>query len=393
MAIQPFNLQKNLIVNASGNLMCIDARQPFTFKIDTTKGNGFTSFQFPLRTGYTYNFNYQVNNGTIVTVNAYNSPNALISFPSAGVYEIKVRGYVGSWYDYNTGDVQKYIEVSKFGDCEFGDVAGMFYGAVNLKITCNEGPFAPKATRADSMYRNSGITSVPEQTFYRMQNVVNLSSAISDCVSLITPVTTILFKYNTRVVYLNKCLSNNANLPGGIPFGFFDTNISVITLEQFAFNCPKMNGTVDAQLTSKLVNLNNIGYLFANNPLLNIALTEDSFINNPKITNTTHAYYCCYKATGTIPTLRYMPNLVDIRRAFFATRNLSIPPVLFDLSTVNKINDWRDFAFCADTIIYSHTGTLQDFWNYANPASLHTGVFLNCTAITNYSTLRSVWPT
>ena len=391
MAVQPFNLQKNLIINPSGNLMCIDARQPFTFKVDTTKGNGFPSFKLPLIAGV-HNFTYTVNNGTPVQITSYNQQETLIQFPSAGIYEIKIRGKVGNWSDSNAGDVLKYIECSKFGATEFGSIQNMFYGATNLKLLSDEGPNAPKAEKADNFLRGSGITSTPINVFKRAPKLTYISSAFKACGLLTTPIPDGLLSENTKLQYCNAVYSDCVNMVGGVPAGLFDNSISIITVEQFCFNCTKMDGTVSAYIISKLINLQNIQYFLAQNPLLVINLAEDSFLNLTKVTTISHAFYYSLKTIGTVPSLRNMPLLNNVSRAFYINRNLTIPPVLFDLTKVYNITNWQDFLRVASTS-YSHTGTLQDFWNYANPASTHTGVFTNCTAITNYNDLRLVWPT
>ena len=380
------------IFNINGQiLMMPDHRVPFTFKIDTTLGNGFPSFKIPLIEG-THDFNYSVNDGAPVYITSYNQPETLITFAQHGIYEIKVRGVVGNWSDSNTGDVQKYIECSKFGTTEFGSIRNMFYGAINLKLLSDEGPNAPKAEKADNFLRESGITSTPINVFKRAPKLTYMSSAFKACGLLTTPIPSGMLDKNSKLQYCNAMYSDCINMTGGVPVGYFANNPSIVTVEQFCFNAPKMNGTVDAYIISHLTNLTNMQYFMAQNPLLNITLAEDSWLNLTKVTTIASAYYMTPKVTGTVPSLRNMALLNNVSRAFFMNRNLTIPAVMFDLTKVYNILTWQDFAKVASST-YSHTGTLQDFWNYADPASTHTGVFMNCTALTNYNDLRLVWPT
>lgn len=394
MSIVPFNLQKNLIVNASGNLMCIDARQPFTFKVDTTKGNGFPSFKLPL-TNTTHNFNYSVNDGTPVYITTYNQPETLISFPTHGIYEIKIRGLVGNWYDNNTGDVQKYIEVSKFGTTEFASVDRMFYGATNLKITCDEPINAQKSKYARFFCAGSGIEHIPPKIFKLLTNCVDITSSFAGCLQLVTPIPDGLIDNITKLTTYVNGFNGCKNLKGGVPRYYFKYNVKLQELTYFCQNNNNMDGDVYADIFETLVDLTSIANVFYMCQKLKIQVTRETLINNKKIIGIANYMYQCLVATGTFPTLRYLRGINSLQRVGYLCRNLAIPPDLFDptdMTYLYSVTSWLEFLRCNNTA-YSHTGTLQDFWNYANPASVHTGVFMNCTALTNYNDLRLVWPT
>ena len=386
-------IANNKMMSINGTPLMLPEVDAFTFKIDTTKGNGFPSFKIPTLAGTVNKFSYRVNyTGAWTPITAWDQPETLITFPSAGIYTIEVRGTVGAWNDNNTGDVQKYVELLSFGDTIFLSLRWMFHGAINLVYNGDKGPNAPNATRADFFLCASGITRTPANVFKRCQNLTYISSAFSACASLTTPIPSGMLDNNTKLQYCNAVYMNCTNLTGGIPVGYFNNTPLIVTVEQFCFNAPKMNGTVDAQVISNLVNLNNMQYFLANNPLLVVSLAEHSLLNLTKVTSIAYAYYNNQKATGVVPSLRNMTLLNNVARVFYNTRNLTLPTVLFNKDTIYKITDWTDILRVG-SITYSHTGTLQPIWDYElETATGKSTAFLNCTALTNYGQLRIEWP-
>lgn len=423
--------------------MCVDARQPFTFKVDTTKGNGFPSFKMPLISGV-HNFTYTVNDGTPVQITSYNQPETLIEFPQHGIYEIKIRGKVGNWYDNNTGDVQKYIEVSKFGTTEFVSIDSMFYGATNLKLISDEGPNAQKSVYCNNFLRASGIEFIPKNLIKRLTSCISLNYHLCQCPNLagtlpvdyfdnaIKIVNLSYLLYETKVTgdvpstWLNKLtdltycanhllgcnlltfqLSPNyfstnhklkdlsglfyscTGLYGTIPSTFFEHLIELTTLASAFGYCSGLTGAIPEQLLWTLTKLTSLNSFMRSCTGLTTIYTN-MLIHNTLLTNVGLMLDSAINVRGTLPTFKNCKLITIYAYTFNSMRLCATPSDLFDLPSISIVTNIVSFARVTSTS-YSHTGTLQDFWNYCNPAT-KTGVFINCTALTNYNDLRLVWP-
>jgi hypothetical protein len=69
-------------------------------------------------------------------------------------------------------------------------------------------------------------------------------------------------------------------------------------------------------------------------------------------------------------------------------RNITLPNRIFNLSNLSIVTTFAYFMDVSSTT-YSHTGTIQDIWNYTTATS--TDAFDQCTAITNYADIPTAW--
>jgi len=239
------------LLSVRGNVMKIDARKPMHFKIDTTKGNGFPSFKIPTRVGNTYNFSYSVNDGPLVQITSYNQAETLINFPDGhGIYDIKIRGSVGSWYDNNTGDVQKYVELVSFGDVIIGDLTAMFYGAINLKFAGSvsnqlviDGPNAPNAGSAYRFCKGSGVGYVPVKMLKRCPKILSLNEFYHQCLSLSAPLPLLMFADVPLCANFRESFRGCTSLTGSVPT--LKYNSKIVTLEGFFYVTRNLAITLD----------------------------------------------------------------------------------------------------------------------------------------------------
>ena len=391
------------IVSMRGNLLAMDARKPFIIKVDTSKGNGFPSFKIPTRAGYAYNFGYRINEtGGWAYITSHNQAETLINFPSGGIYTIEVRGSVGSWYDNNTGDVQKYTELVSFGDVVFGQLDGMFYGAINLKFAGSvsnqlvvNGPNAPFATTALRFCSSSGVNYLPVNILSRTPSLTIASNFFALCASLQGIIPANILRYVPKLTSAPYFLQDCFYLTGSIPTDLLRYVPLVDNLNGFLYRCVRLTGVLPPEFLWYVPKVTNISALLYNCDGIVSVLSGDEFKNLTKVTSAARCMQGMFRLTGRVPSLYDMPLLTDGSYFMADCRNLTVdgnPSGLFNLSTINKITNLTSCLSVTNTA-YSHTGTLQPIWDYVlESAAGKSTAFLNNTAITNYPQLRANWP-
>lgn len=384
MAIQPFNLQKNLIINASGNLMCIDARQPFTIKINTIYGNGNNTFALPL-TNNTTNLKIETSDGQSITITNYADSAKLIQFPSAGVYTLKIRGECG-WSFNNTGDCQKVIGVSKWGRLKFNSFDGAFYGCVNIGL--NEGlPVngvinAPNVAYFYKSFSNCNITSINNTLLHLCVNAVDFQECFAS--NKITHIPSDFFKYATKTQSFKQCFGSNQLI--SIPIGLFDNCIKANSFYATFYN--NLITSIPVGLFDSCVNVTTFYATFQSNPIA--SLPTGLFDYNTKVTNFQAVFR--YTALATIPyRLFYNNKLVTDYKFVFAnlTANCTVPTEIFDTSVLHIVTTF-EYAM-QQSPAKSMLGVMQDIWNYTSGTVLKTNCFIGDISLSNYESIPNGW--
>lgn len=95
--------------------------------------------------------------------------------------------------------------------------------------------------------------------------------------------------------------------------------------------------------------------------------------------------------------LSYLPNnlfincinVLDYTYCFLSCPSMIIPDTLFNLQALQSKQPNMKSCFIA-TAGLSHTGTVQDIWNYIN-TSVDNNCFKYCTELTNSSSIPTLW--
>ena len=110
--------------------------------------------------------------------------------------------------------------------------------------------------------------------------------------------------------------------------------------------------------------------------------------------NVTTFQQCFRECTSliTIPNgfFDYCVNVTTFFYCFQNCRNLALPTSIFNLSALQTKQPVMTQCFRATSTITSHTGTVQPIWNYIT-ITARNYCFQNCTALTNYSQIPTLW--
>ena len=374
------------IVSMRGNLLAMDARQPFIIEVDTSKGNGFNTFTLPLTNHFT-DIYVKVSDGQRFTISKYIDTKRTIAFASAGVYTIELRGQCG-WSFNNTGDCQK-LSIKSWGDFQFNYLYGGFYGCINIGLS---GGLPPNGS-----INATGVTDISHA--FRECNLTGLGSR--DTLIRCTNITTTLGTF-----YNNKIES--------IPQGYMRTMSKLV-------NAASMYSTnkityLDVDLLDNCVVLSNIDGLFQHNL---ITFVPSIFRNISSIVDMTATFSSNLIASVADDLLYTLTNLrtllatfegnafTRIKTGMFVNNvnvinyslvfNGNAPGAcvidgnIFDLSSLYKVVDWRGAFASYNYYEEDLVGTMQPIWLYANPAALKLNAFLNQRGLTNYNDIPNEW--
>lgn len=340
--------------------MCVDARQPFTLKINTIYGNGNNTFALPL-TNHTTNLKIETSDGQSITITNYTDPAKLISFPSAGVYTIKMRGECG-WSFNNTGDCQKLIGISNWGRLKFNYLLSGFVGCINLGL--NEG--LPKI----------GSINVAS-------NVTNITSIFSSC-GLTIIENTGVFDLCINVTKFDYVFSSNSLT--NVPAGLFDLNVKATSF--FATFINNLITTIDDTIFTNCINVTNFESVFQQNRLTTIP--ELIFSNNINVITFRNAFY--NNKLNNIPALlfKYNVSVTDFYGTFYINELVSFPVALFSFCPLvtsfekvfqqNLLTTIPANAFDANTKVI----TFASAFRVNRLSSIPVGLFDLCTDVVTF---------
>lgn len=107
---------------------------------NTTNTSGGSSLanqiQLPLDVSGTYNFFVDWGDGNSNTITAWNDPATLHTYTTPGVYTIKIYGQIEGFIFNNTGDRDKLLSITSWGqDFRLGNSGNYFYGCTNLDLS------------------------------------------------------------------------------------------------------------------------------------------------------------------------------------------------------------------------------------------------------------------
>lgn len=330
--------------------------EAFVLEINTNLGTG-ASLTLPLISGYTYNFVVNWGDNSEGTVTAYNDADRIHNYSQHGTYRVTIKGAMPTIQFNNGGDRLKVTKVLSWGNVGFTVCSYAFYGCSNLSYLAIP---TPKFTPANctSMFRGcSSLTSIPYNLF-SYSTLTGSASLFQSCTSLTSIPAGLLDRMSTTNIdsMFNGCTSLTS-----IPVDLFRYCTAIVFFTNVFANC--------TSLTS---------------------IPEDIFRYQTSVTSFSGVFGSCTGLTSIPENLFYYNNLVtNYSTALYYTRNLVLPSVIWNLANVSIVTNISNFMAASSTS-YSHTGVLQDIWNYVTPAT-RTSAFLNQTSITNYADIPATW--
>ena len=122
-----------------------------------------------------------------------------------------------------------------------------------------------------------------------------------------------------------------------------------------------------------------------------VSLPSRSITGAENVTTFAYCFYGCTSLT-TIPNgfFEYCVNVTNFYACFRGCKNLALPTSIFDLSALQAKKPDMTECFRTDSTSDSHTGTVQPLWNHTT-TTVDNDCFRNCTALTNYSSIPTLW--
>ena len=179
----------------------------------------------------------------------------------------------------------------------------------------------------------SNLVSLPSGSITGAENVTNFSYCFSGCTSL-TTIPTDLFKYTVNVTTFRSCFS-------------YCTSLTTIPVDLFKY-------------------------------AVNVTIFTECFRSCTSLT--------------TIPNglFDYCVNVTKFSYCFLYCKNLELPTSIFNLQALRTKQPSMSGCFKVSSTANSPTGTVQPIWNYVT-ITAKNNCFLNCTALTNYSSIPELW--
>ena len=137
-----------------------DERFIISVKTDNAGTSATNKFTIPT-TGTGYNYDITTSDGQSITGV---TGDTTITFPTAGIYDIRISGSFPRCYFNNGGDKDKLLDIKNFGIYALGSTNqdGAFYGCTNLVISATDIGHFENVTNFTSAWRScSSLTSFP----------------------------------------------------------------------------------------------------------------------------------------------------------------------------------------------------------------------------------------
>jgi uncharacterized repeat protein (TIGR02543 family) len=135
----------------------------------------------PLEFTGEYDFTVYWGDGTSNHITSWNDSAVTHTYNSSGIYEVIISGTIKDFRFNNSRDKLKLIEISQWGNLNFGNSGAIFYGAENLTITATDSPDLTGVTNFAQMFRNcDSIITVAGINSWDVSDVTNMFAMFSD---------------------------------------------------------------------------------------------------------------------------------------------------------------------------------------------------------------------
>jgi surface protein len=208
--------------------------------------------QLPLEASGTYNFFVDWGDGNSDTITVWNDPLTLHTYTTPGVYIIKIYGQIEGWRFNNTGDRNKLLSITSWGqDFRLGNNAAYFYGCTNLDLSgVLDILNLTTTTFLIQAFRNcSSITTVNNMDLWDTSSVTNMSAMFNQAISFNQPIGT----WDTSSVVDMFNMFNGAT-SFNQPIGTWNTS-SVISMSSMFFNATSFNQPIGSWDTSSVTQM------------------------------------------------------------------------------------------------------------------------------------------
>ncbi len=157
---------------------CIDSySQDFTSVWNTTLSTPDNQITIPTNPGFTYD--YTVNWGDGNTDTGITG-NVTHTYTTPGSYTISISGNFPAIYFNNTGDKDKIIEITSWGNIQWQSMENAFYGCRNLNFDAISPPDLSQVTSLKNMFREANIFNGILNS-WNVDNITDISGMFQSC--------------------------------------------------------------------------------------------------------------------------------------------------------------------------------------------------------------------
>ena len=128
---------------------------------DTTKtssdSSSDTQVRLPLESSGTYDFDVDWESDGVIddVITSYGQAEVTHDYGEPGLYTITISGPLKGWRFNNSGDRNKLLEISQWGDINLGNGGNYFEGCTNLTSTASDSPDLQGTTNFSRMFANA----------------------------------------------------------------------------------------------------------------------------------------------------------------------------------------------------------------------------------------------
>ena len=205
--------------------------------------------QLPLEVSGTYNFFVDWGDGNSDTITVWNDPLTLHTYTTPGVYIIKIYGQIEGWRFNNTGDRNKLLSITSWGqDFRLGNNTAYFYGCTNLDLSSVQDILNLQGTTTiASMFRDcTSLTTVNNMELWDTSLITIMSSTFVNTTSFNQPIDS----WDTSNVILMNGMFGFA-ISFNQPIGSWDTS-SVTSMGSMFFGAISFNQPIGSWDTSSV---------------------------------------------------------------------------------------------------------------------------------------------
>lgn len=240
-------------------------------KTDIPGSTTDTQFRIPTTgSGYSYRVDINGNDNWSDTVGSWNEATnrtgaVTIDFGAPGTYTISICGNFPRVIFNNTGDKDKLLAITQWGDNQWTSMESAFYGAANLDVTATDVPNLSTVTSTSGMFRgaaslvgnssfNNWDTSHLTATAYMFSNATNFNQPIGNWD--VSSVTTMNYMFQYTALF-NQDISS------------WDVSRAITIIGMF-YGAASFNQPLNSWNTSSMTNISNVfRYGIFNQPLDN----------------------------------------------------------------------------------------------------------------------------
>jgi surface protein len=152
------------------------------WKTDNAGTSTTSQITVPTASTGTYSCTVYWGDGTSNTITTYNDAAWTHTYPSPGVYLVRIVGTFKGINFNNGGDRLKLLNISNWGGFSFGNTGAYFYGCVNLTITATDQPGMVGTTSMMNAFRScTALRTVPNLNAWDMSAITTFQSMFVFC--------------------------------------------------------------------------------------------------------------------------------------------------------------------------------------------------------------------